>query len=186
VEVTTDAEAIAASVDEPDRFVVIFDRHVRAVYVFLARRYGADAAADLASETFSRAFERRARYRPDTPTALPWLLGIGTRVAANERRREARRFRAYAAAAEPAGHGELSAPGGEVIALLARLKRGDRDAFLLLVWGELAYDEIAAALEIPLGTVRSRIHRARQQLREALSAPPDGDPKTPEGSYNRA
>ena len=125
---TTDAEAIAASLDEPERFVVIFDRHVRVVYRLLARRYGPDAAADLASETFARAFERRARYRPETPTALPWLLGIATRVAANERRREARQFRAYAAALEPAGHGELAAPDGDVLAALGRLKRGDRDA----------------------------------------------------------
>jgi RNA polymerase sigma-70 factor (ECF subfamily) len=182
VEVTTDADAIAASVDEPDRFVVIFDRHVRAVYGFLARRYGADAAADLSSETFARAFERRARYRPETPTALPWLRGIATRVAANEWRREARRFRAYAAAAEAPRQADPPAPDGEVFAALGQLERGDRDALLLFVWGDLAYEEIAAALEIPVGTVRSRINRARARLRDVLgtSAPP----LIPEGRHD--
>jgi DNA-directed RNA polymerase specialized sigma24 family protein len=142
-------------------------------------------ASDIASETFARAFELRARYRPQTETALPWLLGIATRVAANERRREARRFRAYAAAASSATTGEPGLPDGDVMAALGRVKRRDRDALLLHVWGDLTYDEIAAALEIPIGTVRSRINRARRQLREILALEP-GPQLITEGRYDRA
>jgi RNA polymerase sigma-70 factor, ECF subfamily len=187
--VRSDAETIAASVEQPDEFAVIFDRHIRAVYRFLARRYGSGAAADLAAETFARAFERRASYRLEMPSALPWLLGVATRVGANEHRREATQLRAYASvAAHEATHQggeEAGTDTGAAVAALAALKRGDRDAFLLLAWGELAYDEIAAALEIPVGTVRSRINRARRQLRDALSAPAQG-PLIPDGRYDHA
>lgn len=189
--VRNDAEAIAASVEQPDEFVVIFDRHFQAVYGFLARRFGADAAPDLAAETFARALEARARYRPETPTALPWLLGIATRVGANERRREESRLRAYASAAgradvvvDTTGDGLLES---QVAAALARLKRGDRDAVLLLAWADLTYDEIAAALAIPVGTVRSRINRARRQLRDALAETPRGSGEPlPERECDRA
>ena len=169
----TDAEAIAASLEQPDEFVTIFDRHFQAVYRFLARRFGAAAASDLAAETFTRAFAGRARYRTQAPSALPWLLGVATRVGAGERRREARQLRAYASL--PPGRvsgGEPAPPDDALLAGLRRLKPGDRDALLLFVWGELEYAEIAEALDIPVGTVRSRINRARGRLRDALSASP--------------
>jgi RNA polymerase sigma factor (sigma-70 family) len=168
MEVRSDAEAIAASVDRPDEFVLIFDRHFAAVYRFVARRLGADAGGDIASETFTRAFAQRARYRPETPTALPWLLGIANRLAANERRREARQLRAYAKAASDETVDLEVGDRGALADALGRIEPRDRDALLLFAWADLSYAEVAEALAIPVGTVRSRINRARSLMQAAL------------------
>jgi RNA polymerase sigma factor (sigma-70 family) len=172
----SDGDVFARSVSEPHLFTIIFDRHYRAIYGYVSRRAGRAIADDIAAETFTRAFARRSSYDPTVERALPWLLGIAINLLAHHRRSEARQFRALAAAWEG---GE--APSGAVDASLAeRLVVGleqlddyDREAILLYAWGELKYEEIAVALAIPLGTVQSRIHRARRKLREALEA--EGD-----------
>jgi RNA polymerase sigma-70 factor, ECF subfamily len=122
-----------------------------------------------------RAFARRAAYRADTSSALPWLLGIATHVGADQRRQEARQLRAYAALAAQTPNSDGGEPAVNVSLrraladALVGLRAGDRDALLLLAWGDLSYAEIASALQIPIGTVRSRINRARQQLGDALA-----------------
>ncbi len=109
----------------------------------------------------------------------PWLLGIATNVVHGHQRTERRRYRALAkVAGRPEEHGDDPADSGDrldaealrgpLAAALAGLKRRDRDALLLLAWGELSYEEIAAVLDIPIGTVRSRLNRARRQTRAAL------------------
>jgi RNA polymerase sigma factor (sigma-70 family) len=172
----TDGAVFARSVSEPQLFTVIFDRHYRAVYGYVSRRAGRTVADDIAAETFTRAFERRSRFDPTAERALPWLLGIAINLLAHHRRSEARRFRALAAAARGTG----AASGGLEPALAERLVVGleqlddyDRETLLLYAWAELKYEEIAAALAIPLGTVQSRLHRARRKLREALEG--EGD-----------
>ena len=92
----TDAELIAASLDDPARFAELFDRHFAAVFRFAERRVGPDQAGEVASETFTRAFARRGSYRLDVPDALPWLYGIASNLVLHERRRFAR----YLAAVE--------------------------------------------------------------------------------------
>jgi RNA polymerase sigma factor (sigma-70 family) len=172
----TDGAVFARSVSEPQLFTLIFDRHYRAVYGYVSRRAGRTIADDIAAETFTRAFERRSSYDPTAERALPWLLGIAINLLAHHRRSEARRFRALAAAAPGTG----TASGGIEPAVAERLVVGleqlddyDREALLLYAWAELKYEEIATALAIPLGTVQSRLHRARRKLRAALEA--DGD-----------
>ena len=174
----TDAELIRRSVDDPQEFAPLFDRHAAAVHRYLGRRVG-ELADDLLSETFLVAFRRRAAYRPEHLEVRPWLLGIATNVVRGHQRTERRRYRALAkAAGRPEEHGDDPADSGDrltaealrgpLAAALAGLKPGDRDALLLLAWGQLGYGEIAAVLDVPVGTVRSRLHRARRQTRAVL------------------
>ena len=173
----SDAAVIGASLDEPGRFGALFDRHATVVFRFLVRRVGVDAAESLLGEVFRVAFEKRATYDRGRPSARPWLYGIATNLIAHHRRSEARRLRATArvltrrrASEDPA---EAVVSRLDAVELLPRvaealalLPDGERDALLLYAWEELSYDEVAAALDVPVGTVRSRINRARQSLRE--------------------
>lgn len=174
----TDAQLIERSVEEPEQFAALFDRHSGAVHRYLGRRVG-ELAEDLLSETFLVAFRRRATYRPDRADVLPWLLGIATNVLRGHERAERRRYRLLARAAtrpeeqgvDPADEGDrlaAEALRGPLAAALATLKVRDRDALLLFAWGDLGYEQIAAVLDVPVGTVRSRLHRARRQTRAAL------------------
>ncbi|MFG1989858.1 RNA polymerase sigma factor [Actinoplanes sp. NPDC048988] len=143
------------------------------------RRIG-PPADDLLAETFLIAFRKRASYQPRHLDVRPWLFGIATNVLHRHLRQEERRYRALARAAthdaqahpladEAADRVDAQAARSGLAAALARLKPGDRDALLLLAWAELSYAEIAATLDIPLGTVRSRINRARRLTREVLA-----------------
>ena len=176
----SDGELMARSVAEPDCFAVLFDRHAATVHRYLGRRVG-ELADDLLSETFLIAFRRRADFRPVHLEIRPWLIGIATRVLQGHTRTEQRRYRALARTpAEPpvqphdadALSDRLSAQAlrGPLAAALAELTARDRDVLLLFAWEQLSYEEIAAVLDVPVGTVRSRLHRARRQTRAALAA----------------
>ncbi|WP_240942637.1 RNA polymerase sigma factor [Planosporangium thailandense] len=171
---------MSRSVAEPECFATLFDRHATAVHRYLGRRVG-DLADDLLSETFLIAFRRRDTYRAMHLEVRPWLLGIATRVVHGHVRAERRRYRALGrtpveSPAQPEDADVLSdrlaarALRGPLAAALAGLKARDRDVLLLFAWGQLSYEEVAAVLEIPVGTVRSRLNRARRQTRAALEA----------------
>ena len=174
-----DDELIGRSRSEPAAFAVIFDRHHAQLYRYLNRRVGAALAADLAAETFVVAFARRGDYRPGTGDARPWLYGIAHNLLRNQLRQERRQLAAYARRgvdplADPESVAEFAradsradavAASAALAEVLARMSARDRDVLLLYAWADLSYAEIAAALEIPLGTVRSRLNRARRQLR---------------------
>lgn len=174
----SDAVAIRDSLARPGLFAVIFDRHFDAVHAYLARRAGVDRADDLASATFTTAFARRGSFRTSSDSARPWLLGIATNLLRNQWRAEQRAVGLVARLAgglagpgrgqEPEGPGQRVAAAELVAALLAELDGDQRDVLLLHVWEDLSYEEIAIALEIPVGTVRSRLARARARLRSAL------------------
>ena len=177
-----DAAVIEASRAEPDRFASLFDRHAPYIHRYLARRVGTQAADDLVAETFLVAFRKRTGYDPRFPDARPWLYGIATNLIAQHRREEARQFRLrQAAGPAPVAHDWAERSVVNVTAqsvrvplarALARLARPDRDVLLLVAWEQLSYDEVARALDIPVGTVRSRLHRARTKIREALAGTP--------------
>jgi RNA polymerase sigma-70 factor (ECF subfamily) len=174
----SDAELMARSADEPESFAVLFDRHATAVHRYLGRRVG-ELADDLLSETFLIAFRRRAAWRAMHLEVRPWLFGIATNVLRGHVRAEQRRYRALARLATEPEHRpddpgdaadrlDAEALRGALADALAGLKTRDRDVLLLFAWGQLGYEEIAAVLDVPVGTVRSRLNRARRQTRAAL------------------
>jgi RNA polymerase sigma factor (sigma-70 family) len=182
--VSTDSEILERSRESPALFAVLFDRHAVAVHRYLARRVGASAADDVVAETFLVAFEKRQGYDPDWPDARPWLFGIASNLLRRRRRDEVRMLRAYArtgidpvtdiGADQVAARVDAEAARRRLADALAKLAQGDRDVLLLFAWAALSYDEIAQALGIPIGTVRSRLHRARRQVRAALGADDPG------------
>ncbi|MEO3808002.1 RNA polymerase sigma factor [Sphaerisporangium sp. B11E5] len=173
-----DSAVIEASLRVPERFAELFDRHAGALYRYAARRLGAQHAEDVVAETFTRAFERRQGYDFGRTEALPWLYGITTNVIGSHRRAEVRAYRALArTGVDPAAPGfdeqvvarvAAGATRGRLAAALARLTQGERDVLLLIAWGDLTYEETARALSVPVGTVRSRLSRARGKLTRAL------------------
>jgi RNA polymerase sigma factor (sigma-70 family) len=176
---TSDSAAIAGSLERPESFAGIFDRHYLAVHRYLARRVPRAQADDLASMTFVVAFERRRSFRPSSTSARPWLLGIATNLL-HERHRLERRERgalALLSSEPPTGADGLRADARDgahteqLAQALATLDSARRDVLLLHAWEELSYEEIAEALDIPIGTVRSRLARARAHLRLRLDQP---------------
>jgi len=174
-----DAAVIERSWREPERFALLFDRHAPHIHRYLARRAGREVADDLVAETFLAAFAKRDRYDLQHADARPWLYGIATNLVGQHRRDEVRQYRiSQAVAPEPevAGHADRVAADVTARAMrplldtaLAALQPGDRDALLLIAWEQLTYREVSRALAIPVGTVRSRLHRARTKLRQALA-----------------
>ena len=166
----TDREAFARSVAEPEAFRVVFERHYDAIAGYLARRLPADTAADLASEVFAQAFAGRERFDPNQGEPVAFLHGIAANLIRRQRRKEERMLRAYARAAAdgsaPAADVEDSAA---IAAVLLDLRPEERDVLLLHAWADLDYEQIAAALAIPIGTVRSRLSRGRERLRTQLA-----------------
>lgn len=182
----SDAASIAASLDSPSAFAPVFERHHATVHRHLARRLGTDLADELAAEAFAVAFAKRGRYDPSFEDARPWLFGIATRLARRHWRREERELRAYTRTGvdptapshdERASARVASAGAGPALAAaLAGLSRDERDVLLLHAWEELGHAEIAAALSISLGTVKSRLHRARHRVRQSLAEAGELDP----------
>lgn len=181
-----DAALIERSRDDPEAFAAVYDRHAAVLHRYVARRLGAAAADDVVADTFLDAFRGRDRYDLSVTDARPWLYGIAANLIGKRSRAEVRMLRAYARsgadpvlnAARAAGHADVIAEADsriasaavrrELAAALAGLSTGDRDVLLMVAWADLSYAEVAAALRIPVGTVRSRLHRARARIRAAL------------------
>ncbi len=129
-------------------------------------------------ETGERRVPAAGAVRPEPPGRAPWLYGIASNLIGRHRRAEIRAYRALARTGvdpiESAPHTDevdarlAAGVERELASALAQLPRGDRDVLLLFAWADLTYEQVAAALSIPVGTVRSRLHRARRRLREAL------------------
>jgi RNA polymerase sigma factor (sigma-70 family) len=185
VNVVDDHDLIRQSRDHPEVFGGIFDRHAPVVHRYLTRRVGVTLADDLTAETFLIAFRSRDRYDLGQPDARPWLYGIAANLVRGHQRTEIRQYRALARTGlDPAlaDHGDRVtarvAAAGHVRALagvLARLTAGEREVLTLVSQAQLSYPEVARALGIPIGTVRSRLHSARSRIRKALHDFPELD-----------
>ena len=159
------------------RFGEIFVRHAPAIFRFLGRRIGPDDAGDLLSEVFLAAFEARMRYDPRRPSALPWLYGIASNLLNKHYRHRASELRVLErmlVQSDPHDHADSVTASVDaqvqlraMAKLLEELPASERDALLLFAWEDLTYGEIAGALGVPTGTVRSRLNRVRQRLRAA-------------------
>ena len=174
-----DATLIRASLADGEQFARVYDRHAATLHRYAARRLGAEAAEDVVAETFLAAFRARHRYDLARPDAMPWLFGILTREVSRRRRTERNHYRLLAATppdlpqAGPADDVAAAVTAFAARAPLARalatLKPADRDVLLLVAWADLTYAEVADALGVPVGTVRSRLNRARRIVRGALA-----------------
>ncbi len=174
-----DSDSIAASLAAPAGFAAIFDRHYDAVHAYLQRRVGPDLADELSAQTFLVAFDRRSGYDPAQPDARPWLYGIATNLLRRHHRDQVRQFRAYARSAiDPVldafdgveARLDASKMRRQLVEAMEGVPAEELDTLLLYAWAELSYPEIARALDIPTGTVRSRLSRARGRIRSALDA----------------
>ncbi|RKS79553.1 RNA polymerase sigma-70 factor (ECF subfamily) [Actinomadura pelletieri DSM 43383] len=173
-----DSAVLRSSLDEPERFGEIFDAYFAEIHGYAARRLGSDVASDVAAQTFLEAFRGRGRYDASRAAVRTWLYGIATNVIGKHRRAEVRGLRARArlkVVEEADGHADrvddrVSAEGlrGRLAGAIAGLSDGDRDVLLLVALADLSHQEVAAALDIPYGTVGSRLNRARKKVREAL------------------
>jgi len=178
---------------EPDRELVsqlnqgsgaaltaLFDRHADAIYNYCFRRLASwHLAEDAAAVVFLETWRGRARVETYDESALPWLYGIANNVCRNLSRSSRRHLHAVGrlpseGAADDHAEGVADRLDSErrmatVLAQIRRLPRHEQEVLALVVWTGLTYEQTAAALEIPVGTVRSRLSRARQRLAASLT-----------------
>jgi RNA polymerase sigma factor (sigma-70 family) len=179
----SDADLIGCSRTEPVEFTELFRRHAPDIQRYVTRRLGSgvlngSGADDIVAETFLLAFRQRDRYDPSRADARAWLFGICTNLIGRHRRAEIRQYRAFArTGADPVTEpftdrvdDRVSAANASPLlaAALASMSARLRDTLLLAAWSDLSYEEMAVALGVPVGTVRSRLSRARGKLRKIL------------------
>ncbi len=172
-------------------FSAVYTEHVDAIYGFLARRVGAQLAEELTAQTFVEALARHDRYDPERGPIGPWLFGIAANLLRRHYRQEERALRAIAAYAgrvptevdddeeRVASRVVADERWPAVAEALLAMSPGERDVLLLYAWADLPYSAIAAVLDVPVGTVRSRLSRARGRLTAILgeaSPSTEGDP----------
>jgi len=159
-----------------EAFGLLFERYAQAIYNYCFRRVGDWASAeDLMSIVFLEAWRRRDQELPPGKV-LPWLYGVATNVIRNRRRSERRFAAALARMPAPTADQDFADEADErlddadrmrqVLAAIASLPPREQDVLALCTWSDLSYDDAALALGIPVGTVRSRLSRARARLRE--------------------
>ena len=170
-----DRELWGRAAEDPEAFGTVFERHARAVFAFCVRRCGDRALAeDLTSIVFLEAWKQRAAFEPTGTTVLPWLLGIANNMCRNatrSRRRHRAALRRIPLGPSAAGvENDVVSRVDTAAALesarraLDGLSRHEREVVVLVSWSDLTYGEAAAALGVPVGTVRSRLARARRKL----------------------
>ncbi|MCT2278082.1 RNA polymerase sigma factor [Micromonospora chalcea] len=177
-EESTDAEVVKGSLVDPARFGLLYERHAKVLHGYAYRRLGQEAAEDVVAETFMKAFRARRTYDLSHRDARPWFFAIAAREIARHHRVEQARYRLLLRSAVDRAeecHADQVADTASaqmlrrpLIEALTRLTRRERDVLLMIAWADLTYEEVARALELPLGTVRSRLHRARQKIRKYL------------------
>lgn len=177
-----DAALIESSLADPEAFAALFDRYAGMLFRYVSRGSGPGRGGRRRRDV-PRRVQQAAPLRRRAADARPWLFGIATKLVARHHRREAARYRALRRSpvdgpvegpADRVAAGVTASASRPVLAeALSGLARRDLDVLLLVAWGDLSYEEVARALGIPVGTVRSRLNRARRKVRAALG---DTDP----------
>jgi RNA polymerase sigma factor (sigma-70 family) len=176
----SDRELLAsAAAGDADAFGELYERHASAIYNHCFRRTAHwPVAEDLTSAVFLEGWRRRFEVRFAGDSALPWLLGVATNLARNHQR-TLRRYRAAMERLSPspgqddfvddlAGRVDDERTIERLMRLVDRLPRREREVLALCAWDGLSYAEAAVALGVPVGTVRSRLFRARRRLEQSL------------------
>lgn len=174
----TDGELIRRSLEHPDVFTEIFTAHYSAIFGVVSAALGRSQAEDIAGEVFLRAFRDRHRFDPTYESARPWLYGIASNLVQDHLRRTARQYRAYERTVtqnsaesgfedDVASKVDAAESAPVLLRALTALRPEDAAVVFLYVAGDRTYQEIGDILEIPIGTVRSRLSRARQNLRNS-------------------
>lgn len=172
----------AAAGGQSSAFGILFRRHARAVYNHCFRRTADwSVAEDLTSLVFCEAWRRHAEVVLDRESALPWLLGVANGVVANQRRARRRYAAALAKVPPPpdvpdpaddvVGRLDDQRRMAEVRAAVSRLAAHDREVLELCVWAGLDMAAASVALGVPVGTVKSRLSRARRKLSGLVAIP---------------
>lgn len=160
------------STDDLDAFRVLYQRHAMDVEAFCLRRTADQTLAEEAtSEVFLELWRDRRRLKVTGDSVRPLLLGIALNVLRHRWRTERRHratLRRIGEALDPSPSTDSPAPPSEALArardLVEQLPRSEAETLILIAWGELSYEETAATLGVPVGTVRSRLARARRRL----------------------
>lgn len=172
----TDRELWDRSVGgDTESFGTLFERHARTVYNHCFRRTASWAdAEELVSTVFVEAWRRRGEVQPIGESMRPWLLGVANNVLRNHRRSQGRYRAALARLPRPgaqpdpaddvAGRLADEQQMRRVLALVEQLPRRDQEVLSLCAWAQLSYKEAAVVLDVAVGTVRSRLARARARL----------------------
>jgi RNA polymerase sigma-70 factor (ECF subfamily) len=166
--------------DDAEALGDLFERYRGDIYNFVFRRTGDWASAeDLTSIVFLEAWRRRDKAL-EGHMVRPWLYGVATHVTRNAHRSRRRYARALARMPVEVSSADFASDSDarlddelQMSALLEQIKRlpaREREVIALCVWSSLTYEEAALALEIPIGTVRSRLARGKARLRRAIAA----------------
>jgi RNA polymerase sigma-70 factor (ECF subfamily) len=175
----SDREVLASSLDDPRAFSVLFERHFGDIWRFLDRRVERIDAEDLAVETFVVALNRRDSFDSELGDVRPWLFGIASNLLRNHRRSELRRLEALTrlgssdrliSVLDNETDQQVDAAGMAVTAAraLAQLDHDSRDLVTLIAGTDLTLDEVATALGISTGALRTRLWRARRKLQDLM------------------
>jgi RNA polymerase sigma-70 factor (ECF subfamily) len=182
VDAATDRELWRQAVaGRSDAFGLLFERHARTVYNLCFRRIGSwSVAEDLTSDVFLLAWRRRGEvvFTTEGESVLPWLLGVALNLVRNSRRSNRRAIAASLRLDAGAREADFSdevvgrladeQQMHEVLAVLDQLPVHEQEVLALCAWAGLSYEDCALALGVPVGTVRSRLSRARSRLRELV------------------
>lgn len=152
-----------------------FDAHARAIAGYATRRVGPTLASDIVADTFRIAWEQLDSYNPSRGGERAWLFGIASNLIRRHWRTEERRLRIQAqsvrADIQPVDplvrvdeHLDARARYERIVDGVASLEPDDRDLLMLIAWEEMSSRDVAAAIGVPPGTVRSRLARIRTQL----------------------
>jgi RNA polymerase sigma-70 factor (ECF subfamily) len=160
-----------------DAFGELFERHADRVYAHCFSRTGSwSMAEDLTSVVFLEAWRRRSEVRFSGDSALPWLLGVANNATRNAQRSLRRHNLLLAKLPPPGEEADIAAAAAakvdqerlaqHLLCAMGGLRQAEQEVLALCDWAGLSYAEAAVAMGVPEGTVRSRLFRARQRLRD--------------------
>jgi RNA polymerase sigma factor (sigma-70 family) len=167
----------AANEGAGEAFGELFERHADRVYAHCFSRTGSwSMAEDLTSVVFLEAWRRRNEVRFSGDSALPWLLGVANNATRNAQRSLRRHNLLLAKLPAPGEEADIAADAAtrvdqerlaqHLLCAMAGLRHAEQEVLALCDWAGLSYAAAAVAMGVPEGTVRSRLFRARQHLRD--------------------